>query len=308
MPGKEFQHFIIGDHWGVRRGVVPIFCSHHDGGWQDLGTAFSVDHWHSMITAYHVLDDSQALPTYAILAHGGFGEYRVPNDLIARFQRLDGRRVKLEDPLAELSNQERWAAFDVASVALYPGYDQSAIACLPIRACPKPLNVGDWVVALGFPGLEPGKKSPDTPITRMQLARAFGRVTKLFPNGRSSDATPVFEVDGHWSGGMSGGPILDQAGEVVGIVHRGIDPGDGHPGTSWGVWFERLGINELVPTIDNWHPEVRRCWATVVDNRPTEIFPDFESARSRGDAHGEEVRKVRLKLGTRQAAAGWDED
>lgn len=309
IHGSEFKQIAVQDIWGVRRGVAPVFCMHDDGSWEDLGTAFSVDHWDSMITAYHVVEHGHPLTTFAILAHGGTGQYRIPDNLMARFHELNARRIKLNDPLAELSSKERWAAYDLASVVLRPGYDQSVVACLPIRARPKPLSVGDWVVALGFPGLEPGKKSPDTPISRMQLTRAFGRITKLHPDGmRSSDATPVFEVDGHWSGGMSGGPVLDQAGEVVGIVHRGIDPDDDHPGTSWGVWFERLGINDLIPTIDNWHPEVRRCWATVVHNRPTAVFPDFESARSRGEARGEEVMKVRLKLGTKQAAVGWDED
>jgi serine protease Do len=71
---------------------------------------------------------------------------------------------------------------------------------------------------------------------------AYGRVTDLYPCGRDhSNPTPVFEVEADWPSGMSGGPVFDAKGEVIGLVSRGLSAGNKElMGHAWAIWFEKL--------------------------------------------------------------------
>jgi serine protease Do len=52
---------------------------------------------------------------------------------------------------------------------------------------------------------------------------AFGRITGYFPSGRGRrNPTPVYQVEANWESGMSGGPVLNQAGEVIGVVSHSL--------------------------------------------------------------------------------------
>lgn len=310
--GQEFSVMPVGDVFGVRRAVMPIFEVDESGRFEGLGTAFSADPWNTLLTAHHVIDRVPRKAAAAILSFGrNFGTVKIPNDAIAGFSSTKGWRFPVEDPMAELRKETRHVAVDLAVVKLSPGYNASFIANLPLRAKPAPIAEGDWVFAMGFPGVEVVSDYPTSSMSRLQnieLKGAFGRVTGFYETGRDrTSRTPVFEVEGHWPLGMSGGPIVNQSGEVVGVVSRGIDPGDGHRGTSWGVWLERVGVNLLVPTIDDWQPQCRRCWATTANDRPTQVFPDNASAQARSAQTGETVYKIRLLLGTKRMMVGWDE-
>ncbi|WP_198355224.1 trypsin-like peptidase domain-containing protein [Sphingomonas sp. MA1305] len=67
--------------------------------------------------------------------------------------------------------------------------------------------VGDDVVAFGYPGFGPGDK----------INVRGGSVTSL----PIKSGVPMIEVSQELAQGMSGGPILDAHGAVVGIVHKG---------------------------------------------------------------------------------------
>ncbi|TVR95314.1 MAG: hypothetical protein EA406_14395 [Rhodospirillales bacterium] len=67
--------------------------------------------------------------------------------------------------------------------------------------------VGDFVIAYGYPGYGPGDK----------INVRGGSVTSL----PMKSAVHIIEVDQELAPGMSGGPILDARGDVIGIVHKG---------------------------------------------------------------------------------------
>jgi hypothetical protein len=52
-----------------------------------------------------------------------------------------------------------------------------------------------------------------------------GVVTEVYPQSRDSAllSFPSFEMETHFIGGMSGGPIFNEAGEICGLVCSGYD-------------------------------------------------------------------------------------
>jgi S1-C subfamily serine protease len=68
-------------------------------------------------------------------------------------------------------------------------------------------EVSDSVVAYGYPGFGPGD----------QLNVRVGKVTSL----SIKSSVQRIEVDQELSQGMSGGPVVNADGYVVGIVHKG---------------------------------------------------------------------------------------
>lgn len=71
------------------------------------------------------------------------------------------------------------------------------------------LSSGDEIVALGFPG-----SAQQLPSGITEPQKAFGRVS----NVRSEGTSQVVEVDADFEGGFSGGPAINNAGQVVGLV------------------------------------------------------------------------------------------
>ena len=56
---------------------------------------------------------------------------------------------------------------------------------------------------------------------------SIGRVVSLDTTwDQSRKIWPTIAVDVRWRGGMSGGPVFNENGEVVGIVSRGVDAED----------------------------------------------------------------------------------
>ena len=71
------------------------------------------------------------------------------------------------------------------------------------------LTSGDEIVALGFPG-----SAQNLPSGITEPQKAFGRVS----NVRSEGTSQVVEVDADFEGGFSGGPAINNSGQVIGIV------------------------------------------------------------------------------------------
>lgn len=76
-----------------------------------------------------------------------------------------------------------------------------------LEAASRAVAVGDVVTAYGYPGYGPGDKINvrTGPVTSLPIKSAVQKI----------------EVTQELTQGMSGGPILDAHGEVVGIVHKG---------------------------------------------------------------------------------------
>jgi len=92
-----------------------------------------------------------------------------------------------------------------------------------------PAEGEDLVVA----GFRPSRKSfPAMPGQRVEFSGnvvlCSGRVTQRFPIGRDSSLVywPALEIDCPAWGGMSGGPVFDSRGWLVGLVSRSLETQD----------------------------------------------------------------------------------
>jgi len=86
----------------------------------------------------------------------------------------------------------------------------------PLQIAAGPPAIGDDVVSIGFPGALRGNFDDQ----RRSASFMTGSVSSHQVTDRG---VPVIEINAQVSGGMSGGPTIDAAGNVVGINSFGID-------------------------------------------------------------------------------------
>lgn len=108
-------------------------------------------------------------------------------------------------------------------------------------------RVGEIVTALGFRSLEPIiGADPDVGLEPAEglFLGSSGPVLDVWPGGRDRliAPRPCFAADLRTVGAMSGGPVLDSRGKVVGIVTSSNDDGDGDAYTLSTMIWDGLGI------------------------------------------------------------------
>lgn len=110
--------------------------------------------------------------------------------------------------------------------------NSEAHADVPLMLAPMEIAlplVGDRLWAMGFrhQGMD-GRSALVTPFV------SSGLVTAAFPHGRGERmASPCFEVDMDTLGGMSGGPVVNADGRLVGIVSSSLEGGPSHITLIW---------------------------------------------------------------------------
>jgi len=298
--------FEIKDPFGLRKAIVPVLCRKPDGRIYGMGTAFHVDGWGGFLTADHViefcrhegtrgnldpsrvveLDPSQSAHPVLLLGSGlPFGEAKIPQWAFAPVVNFHTAVTPRDDPLALFRGESpHQVAADLSSVQAQ--FDHRAILphSVPVRAQGWTPKIGEYVLAIGYPQLDfsevPGR---DLMKLKEGLHGAYGRVRNFFPKGRSmSDPTPVFEVEADWKSGMSGGPVFNQHGEVVGVVSRSLSPDGDLNGVGYAVSLGSIAyMRELMPSLDTLNPSWRLGYA-VLGQDPRHLAGVF---RSHADAH-----------------------
>ena len=174
----------------VRKGVVRIVCEGYDGSVY-TGSGFFIgeegEPVNYLVTNYHVIEQMKKVCLY-----------RGEDDL-----------VPLYSTGVELPNS------DVAVLELeVPLYGQQVLTISDGEA----MKVGDNIKCLGFPGCSdwvssrPSGKPEDVTITS-------GIISKISSN---NDKGEFFQIDATINHGNSGGPLVNDNGEVVGINTFGI--------------------------------------------------------------------------------------
>ncbi|WP_322979270.1 serine protease [Pseudomonas sp. C11] len=271
VQGKPYSPFEIHDPFGLRNAIVPVFRQDLEGRMYGLGTAFHVDGFGCFLTAYHVIDfieqDTGSRPILFLSMHAViFGTIRIPPDCFVPAIGAYVPMTEADDPLATLRGESTSKpAIDVASLKAAPhGPGVRPPQTVPIRSSGWVPYPGEIVLAIGFPQLDLSEvdDSAQQALLTEGMFGAYGRITGVHPEGvSSSNRTPVFVVESDWPSGMSGGPVFNRNGEVVGMVSRSLLPEPGKPGIGFAAYFGLIpDLEGLAPTLDRDNPGWRVCW------------------------------------------------
>jgi serine protease Do len=112
-------------------------------------------------------------------------------------------------------------------------------------------EMGETVLAVGYPGLDcnDDNMSNDRPIEQY-MHGSFGRIIGVEqPDLQRNRPWPMLRIDALWPGGMSGGPVFNESGNVIGVVSSG------EAFTSTATYFSAWSLpQKLMPTLDPINP------------------------------------------------------
>lgn len=327
-PDAPMEPFEVSDPFGLRKAILPIFRGTNEGRLYGMGTSFHIDGWGTLMTAEHVidflragydLDPSQTTvfdPVHtdhplAMLGLGVvFGEVGVPQHAFARITSYLGKAVEHENPMAMFGQGSAYrVGVDLCALRASFHADAEPPATVPVRLDNRwTPRVGEYVLALGYPQLTPNETTPDEHRALLSdgLYGAYGRITEVMPRGRDrTNPGPAFQVEGEWARGMSGGPVFNQAGEVVGVVSRGLDADGASPAIGLAVWVAMVpDIGDWFSTLDAQNPGWRRGYGIMVGEAGRRNLVAVEQqlavAEQRADelGNGHGVERVVHRLGT----------
>ncbi|AXI02437.1 S1 family peptidase [Aquirhabdus parva] len=288
---------VFNETWykGLRHAIVPVLLKDANR-LIGMGTAFHVDGWGTFLTADHVIDAArkhvrpstnseevnflyEGSDIYPILLLGirgvVFGRFKIPDKALASVASIHSHLRKRDDPLADLRGEQEFEAVsDIAIMRLADKIPTDMIGTVPIRLSGWNPKIGETVIAFGFPDLkcEPINEERLQYFLSDGMSASYGRIIALHPEGRGN-STPIIEVEANWPSGMSGGPVFNKDGEVIGIVSRSVGAIDNEKGNGCAVHFELIPwINVLIPSLDKINPGWRLSWA--VQNKITKI-PEY---------------------------------
>jgi hypothetical protein len=123
-----------------------------------------------------------------------------------------------------------------------PAKAQSPLA--PLRLSILPPIKGEKIAAFGFASTCVAAESGQQVKFDLNPSTSMGTVTDVFPEKRDSSllSFPSFQVEAHFIGGMSGGPIFNQAGELCGLICSGGSGDEDVPRANGVVLWPMVGI------------------------------------------------------------------
>ncbi len=118
---------------------------------------------------------------------------------------------------------------------------------------------GERVMALGFADLDVDHdREGDARAMSQYLYGSEATIIEVCPpDGGSTRPWPIFRVEAEWPGGMSGGPVFNEAGHVIGVVSTGIVGAGVATATSFTGWNVAEGTFQ---SLDPLNPGWIKCW------------------------------------------------
>lgn len=176
-----------------------------------------------VFTATHVLDEFPrpgTSPVFITFLPGNAARAWLPTATVT----CSGK-----SKLFTLRNEEKFVSdLKVVSCSLNSeAHEPHPLSLFPMELCLPTPSARLW--AVGFrQGEIDGSEAPLTPLV------TSGLVTNCYPNGRGERMpSPCVEVDMEAYGGMSGGPVLNEDGRVVGIISSSFDGGPSYVTLVW---------------------------------------------------------------------------
>lgn len=297
----SWKRFPIDKFDPIRNVVAPVFISTKYEELSGIGTAFFTDSWGNMLTATHLFDDKDIEDVFILQnLQMVYGRVPVPRESLLPI--VEARHLNLleKDPMG---GPHRKRPTDVSSLKLGKPPAATRHSLVPIDLQNSEPKNGDYVFAVGFPEIleKQNLSIEETAVIDERICGAFGRITELYPQGRGTTfPTPVIEVESEWPPGMSGGPVFNMKGHVIGVVSTsfGQDP----PIATASCFRYMTCLPCLFPTLDPCNPEWRRGWG-VFDAQGEftgDFFPDENAAQKYAHSMVSEfsIKHVSRRIGT----------
>ncbi len=210
--------------------TMPIVRFLDDGGAKLIGTCFAIHPTGVAITARHVLDEA--------LGIGHDQEYRGlgPDCLehVGVFFWSDRIDVKNNRPYADFLAIGWFFAhpgLDIAIIKLVLPLDNETKQEIPVRTValspgiPKP---GIACFGFGYPRMDGRRDENLRLLIEQDFKSTAGVIQEVhFPQRDASVMPfPCFQTSARFAGGMSGGPIISQTGQVCGVICSGFETDD----------------------------------------------------------------------------------
>ncbi len=216
------------------------------------GSGFVVNPGGTIVTASHVVEPpAQEMQNYAAnnLILGGlgyrygdpYGQYTIPGH--PAYTQLLQQCYQGVDCTFQITPQVTViSAVEIAGtqtpkgmparVLTSTGFQATDVAVLQVAGSDMPtaalattagnLQSGDQIVAIGFPGTS--RDALQTGVT--EPTKIFGQVSNVVAQGSSN----LVEIDAAVQPGMSGGPVIDSAGQVIGLTSFTLTQSNGQSG------------------------------------------------------------------------------
>ncbi|MCW3837236.1 serine protease [Sphingomonas canadensis] len=256
----------------VRARILPLFSFDPQAPAErpvGHGTAFRIDPWGTCATAFHVVEDlltvagGQAvlrddIRLAALEFEGiGYGTFALPKDSWRPFSGMFSLS-RVDVPLVgtpRVRNVTELAALSIER----SGSANGPTPYLPIDMRQWQPKVGERVMALGFADLDVDAHGEgDARAMSQYLYGSEAAICEIQkPDLQTNRPWPVFRVEADWPGGMSGGPVFNEEGNVIGLVSTGLVGGGIGTATSFAGWNVAEGTFR---TLDPSNPGALLCW------------------------------------------------
>jgi len=158
-------------------------------------------------------------------------------------------RVKMDQPGKKMAPFEMFAVqapgnsaepalWAASKVAVCPYSDLALVSVVPVDDLAKaqpplgslrmnilPPTKGEKTTAFGYASTSVLAETGQQVKFQLNPSTSMGTVTQVFPEKRDDSllSFPSYEVEARYIGGMSGGPIFNEAGELCGLICSGYD-------------------------------------------------------------------------------------
>jgi serine protease Do len=268
-----------------------------------LGTAFRIDPWANCATAFHIIEDMLTLEKgeltlrddvrFAALEIEGivYGALPLPKDAWRPLTGFYAEAGKTQPALLHEKPQIRNLT-EIACLNIERSHRPSPMPYLPVALMSEPPKLGDVVTGYGFAGLDVEKdgKGEERPMTQY-LYQSTGEVLEVTPADLTSTMPwPRFRVSAEWPSGMSGGPVVNASGNVIGVISRGWSGEADSTATHFAGWEVS---RRTFGTIDPCAPRRFRAFAAVdVEGNLRFAGQNLEEAKAFASKDGLTVRVV----------------